>query len=88
MRNRRKLKKVYYQLRYCHDGSSPSFHRESNFLIWIGLITIGRHSFLSINQTITLKFALDYTIRFSLALREQVFDKTACVGLVDHHFLK
>ncbi|ELW74048.1 hypothetical protein IQ5_06643 [Streptococcus thermophilus MTCC 5460] len=48
----------------------------------VGVITIGRHSFLSINQTITLKFALDYTIRFSLALRERIFVKTHVLDLL------
>ena len=67
MRNRRKLKKVYYS----YDIVMTILALLS---IWrvifdlVGLITIGRHSFLFINQTISLIFALDYTIGFSLAL--------------------
>ncbi|CAD0138485.1 conserved protein of unknown function [Streptococcus thermophilus] len=48
----------------------------------VGLFTIGRHSFLFVNQTITLKFALDYTIRFSLALRKRIFVKTHVLDLL------
>ena len=48
----------------------------------VGLITIGRHSFLFINQTISLIFALDYTIGSSLALRKRIFVKTHVLGLL------
>ena len=48
----------------------------------VGLITIGRHSFLFINQTITLIFALDYIICFSLALRKRIFVKTHVLDLL------
>ena len=48
----------------------------------VGLITIGRHSFLFINQTITLIFSLDYIICFSLALRKRIFVKTHVLDLL------
>ncbi|MFR2192467.1 MAG: hypothetical protein ACLS5G_04510 [Streptococcus sp.] len=42
----------------------------------VGLISIGRRPFRVIDQSITLIFAIDYAIRFSLAPRKRIFVKT------------
>ena len=48
----------------------------------VGLITIGKRPFLFLDQAITLIFALDYAIRFSLAPRKWIFVKTHVLDLL------
>ena len=48
----------------------------------VGLISIGRRPFRVIDQSITLIFAIDYAIRFSLAPRKRIFVKTHILDLL------
>ncbi|MDU4838863.1 MAG: ion channel [Streptococcus salivarius] len=48
----------------------------------VGLISIGRRPFRVIDQSITLIFAIDYAIRFSLAPRKRIFVKTHVLDLL------
>ncbi len=48
----------------------------------VGLIPIGRRPFRVIDQSITLIFAIDYAIRFSLAPRKRIFVKTHVLDLL------
>ena len=48
----------------------------------VGLISIGSRPFRVIDQSITLIFAIDYAIRFSLAPRKRIFVKTHILDLL------
>ena len=48
----------------------------------VGLISIGRRPFRVIDQSITLIFAIDYAISFSLAPRKRIFVKTHVLDLL------